>query len=393
MEQLLNIILTLVAFFVLISLLVFVHELGHFLAAKFFKVYVREFAIGFGKTIWSKQWRGTKYAIRLIPLGGFVELEGEVASSDNANAFRNKRTYQKIIILMAGVVMNIIFATLMFAIFLPSNGYKFNLPAITDYQFSNTKDSIKAFPVTVVSVVEDGQSFGQLFVGDTIIGVNGTRFQSYSAFQQLLKDNQEKTVKFEFIGLDSFETSQKDIKVGKADENGAILNVGLNYDRTQPYPIYLLRFNENVTSAASLTADTSFYLLKSLGGLLGNAFKSGDYTEVAQSVGGLPKLADNVGQVVEFRAFEILIPLAALISISLAIFNVLPFPALDGGQAAVVILETLMRRKIPDNILAVINTVGFFTLIGLAIVVNFKDVIQLGWLNSVGEFFRNILGR
>jgi len=393
MEQLVNIIITLVAFFVLISLLVFVHELGHFLAAKFFKVYVREFAIGFGKTVWSKQWRGTKYAVRLVPLGGFVELEGEVSTTDNPNAFRNKRAYQKIIILMAGVFMNIAFASILFAIFLPTNGYKFNLPAIADYQFSNTKSSVKAFPITVITVAEDGQSKGQLFSGDTIIGIDGKRFLSYSEFQQELKGVQDKTVKFEFVSLDTFETSERDIKVGKADDKGAILNVSLNYDRTQPYPIYLIRFNENITSAVSLTGDTSFYLLKSLGGLLGNAFRTGDYTEVAQSVGGLPKLADNVGQVVEFKAYDILIPLAALISISLAIFNVLPFPALDGGQAAVVVIETITRRKIADRTLSIINTVGFFVLIGLAIVVNFKDVIQLGWLNSIGDFFKNILGR
>ncbi|MEO6729350.1 MAG: site-2 protease family protein [Candidatus Dojkabacteria bacterium] len=393
MDQLINLIITLLAFFVLISLLVFVHELGHFLAAKYFKVYVREFAIGFGKTIWSKQWRGTKYALRLVPLGGFVELEGEVSANEGPNAFRNKRAYQKIIILMAGVFMNIVFATIAFAIFLPTNGYKFNLPAIADYSFSNTKAALKVFPVTVITVDDKGQSVGQLSSGDTIIGVDGKRFQSYPAFQQALKDVQEKTVKFEFVDLDTFETSERDIKVGKADDKGAILNVSLNFDRSQPYPIYLLRFNENVTSAASLTGDTSIYLLKSLGGLLGNAFKTGDYTEVAQSVGGLPKLADNVGQVVEYRAYEILIPLAALISISLAIFNILPFPALDGGQAAVVLFETLTRRKVSDRVLGIINTVGFFTLIGLAIVVNFKDVIQLGWLNSIGDFFKNILGR
>ncbi|MFS8131281.1 MAG: M50 family metallopeptidase [Candidatus Dojkabacteria bacterium] len=393
MEQLLNIVITIIAFFVLISLLVFVHELGHFLAAKFFKVYVREFAIGFGKTIWSKQWGDTKYAIRLIPLGGFVELEGEVSTSNNPNAFRNKRAYQKIIILMAGVFMNFIFAIFLFALFLPGNGYKFNLPAITDYSFNNTKSSIKVFPISVITVDDNGQSAGQLFHGDTIIAINGDRFQSYPKFQEDLKDNQGKTVTFEFVDLDTFETSERDIKVGTANDKGAILNVSLNYDRSQPYPIYLIRFNENVTSAASLTTDTTFYLLKSLGGLFGNAFKTGDYTEVAQSVGGLPKLADNVSQVVEFRAFDVLLPLAALISISLGIFNIIPFPALDGGQAAVVVVETLTRRKIPDNILGTINTVGFFTLIGLAIVVNFKDVVQLGWLNSIGDFFRNILGR
>ncbi len=393
MEQLVNIVVTLVAFFVLISLLVFVHELGHFLTAKYFKVYVREFAIGFGKTIWSKQWRGTKYAVRLIPLGGFVELEGEVSAKDLPNAFRNKRAYQKILILIAGVLMNFVFAMILFGIFLPGNGYKFNLPAITDYSFNNTKSAVKAFPITVITVDDKGQSAGQLNPQDTMIGIDGKRFQSYPEFQQDLKDVQGKTVKFEFVNLDTFETSERDIKVGSADVNGAILNVSLNYDRSQPYPIYLIRYNENVTSAVSLTTDTSFYLLKSLGSLFGNAFRTGDYTEVAQNVGGLPKLADNVSQVVEFRAFDVLLPLAALISISLGIFNILPFPALDGGQAAVVVLETVTRRKISDRALGIINTVGFFTLIGLAIVVNFKDVIQLGWLNTIGTFFQNILGR
>ncbi|MEP7103512.1 MAG: M50 family metallopeptidase [Candidatus Dojkabacteria bacterium] len=393
MTDVVNWIVTIIAFFFIISLLVFVHELGHFLTAKFFGVYVREFAIGFGKTIWSKKWKNTIYAIRLVPLGGFVELEGEVSSKEGPNAFRNKPAYQKILILVAGVAMNLIFATLLFALFLPGNGYRFSLPAVTDYNFSNTQEAVKAFPITVVSVNPDGPSAGQLNEGEVIIGIDGTRVVSYSNFQQILKDSQEKTVQFEFINMDTYKTTTRDIRVGKANDKGAILDVGLNFDRTLPYPVYLLNYNNNITAAASLTTDTSFFLFKSLGSLFGNAFQSGNYSEVAQSVGGLPTLANNVGQVVEVREFTFLIPLAALISISLAIFNILPFPALDGGQAFVVLLESLTRRKVPDSILSKINTFGFLFLIGLAILVNLKDVIQLGWLNNIGNFFKSIVGR
>lgn len=403
MESVITTIISIVAFFFIISLLVFVHELGHFLTAKFFGVYVREFAIGFGKTVWSKQWRGTKYALRLIPLGGFVELEGEVSTTKGENAFRNKsfskrefrnkRAYQKVLVLAAGVIMNILFAIVLFAIFLPGNGYKFSLPAITEYNFNNVEESVKAFPITVVSVNPDGPSAGQLSQGDVIIGIDGKRVNSYPNFQEILKENQEETVKFEFLDFETFKTTSRDIKISKANDKGAILDVGLNFDKTLPYPVYLLRLNNNVSSAATLTFDTSFYLLKSLGSLLGNAFQSGNYTEVAQSVGGLPSLANNVNQVVEVKEFTFLLALGALISISLAIFNILPFPALDGGQIAVVLIESITRKKVPDEILGRINTFGFLFLIGIAILVNFKDIVQLGWLNNVGNFFKSILGR
>lgn len=392
MESLINGILTILLLLLTLSIIVLVHELGHFLSAKLFKVTVKEFAIGFGRILYSKKYNGTLYAFRAIPLGGFVELEGEQAV-EGPNSFRNKHPLVKVIILGAGVVMNLILATVLFAIFLGNNGHRFTIPAVTDYEFHNTSNVIKAFPITIVSVDPEGNSKDQLFEGDTMIGIGGTRFSSFSEFQEKLKSVQDSEQDFEFINISDFTTNTRTIRVGKANEQGQILNAGLNFDQQSGYSAYFIQYNNNITAGVSITYDLSIYQLKAIGSLLSNAFATGNYTEVSKNVGGLPAISNQVGSVVEFRAFEILIPLAGLISISLAIFNILPFPALDGGQIAIVLAETVTRKKVPDSILSKINLFGFVFLIGLAIVINLKDVIQLGWVENIGNFFKNILGR
>ena len=140
----LQVLFTILSTLLLLTILVFIHELGHFLAAKLFKANVKEFAIGFGKRIVSKKYKGTIYSIRILPLGGFVDLEGEV-DSNTTNSFRNKRAYQKIIILAAGVFMNVIFAFFALGLFLSSNSYKFTIPSLTNYSFSNTSNQLELY--------------------------------------------------------------------------------------------------------------------------------------------------------------------------------------------------------------------------------------------------------
>lgn len=385
--------LTIVSTLLLITVLVFVHELGHFLAAKFFKVDVKEFAVGFGKRLISKKYRGTIYSIRMLPLGGFVDLEGET-DSQAPHSFRNIRSYQKIIILSAGVIMNLILATVAMTIFLSNNNYQFTIPSLTEYNFHNTSSVVKAYPLFVSSVDENGNSAGQLATEDIIIGINNARFNSYSEFQNLVKDNQGKEVSFEFLNLDNLATNSRNIKVGFANEDGAILNVSLvelnRSSATVAYPAYYLNYPKNITSGLFLTADLTLYIPKSLGGIISNSFRSGNFTELGNSVGSPLQIIDNSNQIVEAGVFEAFIPLAGLLSISLAIFNILPFPALDGGQIVVVIAERIFKRRVPDHILEKINLFGIIFLLSLSGLLIFKDFIQLNVLDKFSELFKNI---
>lgn len=389
----LQVLFTILSTLLLLTILVFIHELGHFLAAKLFKANVKEFAIGFGKRIVSKKYKGTIYSIRILPLGGFVDLEGEV-DSNTTNSFRNKRAYQKIIILAAGVFMNVIFAFFALGLFLSSNSYKFTIPSLTNYSFSNTSNQLELYPLFISSVDEDGNSNGQLEVGEVIVSIDGNFFKSYGEFTKLIDERQNMSSKFGFFDLESFEISEKEVLIGEKDEKGAILNVGLfelNRNGSTSYPAYYLQYNESLFAGVSLTTDLLAYIPLSLGSIISESFQSGNFTELGNSVGSPLQIIDNSNQIIEAGVFEAFIPLSGLLSISLAIFNILPFPALDGGQIVVVLIEKLIRRKIPDHVLEKINLGGFIILISFAVLMIFKDFIQLNVISKIGDLINSII--
>jgi regulator of sigma E protease len=383
-----NIILTIFFFFLIISLLVFVHELGHFAAAKISKIHVKEFAIGFGKVIFQRFYKGTYYSIRLFPLGGFVELEGENENT-GPNSFRNKPFLVKFFVLIAGVVVNFVFAALLLSAFLASSGYKFALPNLSNYSFNGTYDQQSLLPITVSGILENSRSANQIFEGESIVGINSNRFESFEQFSNILEDSQNTIASFEFINFQTYETYFRDVRLGEKNENGAILDLSLIPESKT----YFLKYNQNITSGFSMSYDISIYQLNILGGLIANSFSSGNFSELSKSVGGLPAVTNQINQAVEYEAVGYLIPLTAFISLSLAIFNILPFPALDGGQIVINFIESVSRRRIPDKILSRINLSGFIFLIILSVLINLKDLFQLGWVRSIIDIFSSSLGR
>lgn len=386
-------ILTILIFALIITILVSIHEFGHFAAAKLSGVAVQEFAIGFGPTIFKKHFRGTDYKFNIFPLGGYVQLEGETDAS-NPNAFRNTRLRVKAFVLMAGIVMNLILAIFLLQIYLSNNGYRFAIPKLVDYQFTNTQFQQSFYPLIVSFVDPEGPSVGKFEENEAIIAANGIEFGSMNEFLQILKDNQNKEIEFQFIDFQSFEISKRNVMLGSADENGSILKVGLvPYDSQSGKKTYFLKYNEGLGAGSSMTYDAFIYQFKALGGIFSNAFSTGNYQEVSNSVGGLPAIGNQVGQLVEFQAYDVLIPLTALFSVNLAMFNILPFPALDGGQLLFAIIEKLRRKKFSDQFLNRVNFAGFVLLMSLGLLVTLKDIIQLNWIGNIVEGVKNILGR
>lgn len=390
-----DILLTIFFFILIIGVLVLVHELGHFIAAKLGGVEVKEFAIGFGKTLYSKTFKGTKYCINIFPLGGYVNLEGETETNAGPNAFRNKKFRIKLFVLVAGVTMNILLASLLFSVYLASNGYKFSIfPKLSEYNFSGTESQNAYFPLKVVEVDELGVSAGILTPGDIIVSINGNNFSSFAQFREGLKENLNKTVTLGLLNFDTYAVSTIDVPLKEESENGGILNVTFSSENVSiDRSIYFLKYPSNILSGISLTYDSVFYQINALGKIISDSINSGNFQELSNTVGGLPAVTNQIGQIVQFRVWEILIPLTALISVSLAVVNILPFPALDGGQILVFGIEKIRGKKIPDKILGRINLIGFGLLIFLAIIINIKDVIQLDWIGGLLNFIKNIFGR
>jgi regulator of sigma E protease len=460
----------------IIGFLVFIHELGHFVAARLVGVKVKEFSIGFGKSLVQKKRKETIYKIGMIPLGGYVQLEGEDCNI-GPGSFRAQPYFSKLFILVAGVLMNFLVAIILFTVSLFSTEYKFVIPKFTDFQFTHTKDVVDAYPVTLADISPNSVLSEYIDAKEiTLISINNDRFDNYQEFENAFNENIGKVVDVEILNLDTFEVITKSLMLARAEDSDVIPIFIVNIYETSPvkdllqegdqilaingilprsidefnkiiaenegklvslevlrnkesvkiefqpvlqdkiknsegqevrvylkallgqykygYSViydtqsnrsaYFIQYKRDFFSGLFLTYDLSRYQFVALSNILSNAKKTGDFTEVSQSFGGVAQVGDQVSQVVELRAFSFLLPLTALISLALATFNIIPFPALDGGQVMVITVESLIRKPIPDRILSYFNNLGFIILIILGILITVKDFVQLGWFSAIG---------
>lgn len=373
----------------LIGILVFIHELGHFLAAKFVGIQVNEFALGFGKNLWQKDYKGTKYKLNLIPLGGYVNLEGEDGSgSDLSISYAHKPYWAKAIVLLGGIFMNIVLAFAIYAVYLPFSNYQVTFPAITNYEFVGA-DARETNGVLISSVLDSSDFKEELHIGDVIVVANGMTITNSESWQAFLEDNKGKEISLTI--QDSFGTSERVEKITLPSErkpDGTLLGIGFS-----SFQLYIVDYPNNIVSAVSHSWNIFAYQGKVLAERVGESISQRNAGIVGEQIGSLVAVGAVVEEYVSAGRIEQILNLTALVSLSLAFFNLLPLPALDGGHLFVITVEAITRRKISPKFMGVVNQIGFILLLGLGIVVIFKDVIQfdvLGRLiNLVGSIFGN----
>jgi len=321
------------------GVLIIVHELGHFTLAKLNGVRVEEFSIGMGPKIFSKQGKETKYSLALFPIGGYVKMMGEEESVSDERSFSSKSPLRRISIIIAGVIMNYVLAIVIFTTIIYNFGYTNPIP-------------------TAVTPSSPASEAG-LLAGDKLLKVNGMR-----AFSS---DNISAGVALSYgnpINI-SFERNgeKRDITVTpRKNEEGQLL-IGLTFTKVQN-PGIVESFNQSFNKTASLVSQT-FKGLEMI--FTGKANLKTDVggpitiikMSAATAESGIWSLANFVG----------------FLSVNLAVFNLLPFPALDGGWCVILLIELITRRKVPDKIVGVLNYVGFAALIGLMILVTVKDIL------------------
>lgn len=367
-------------FLIVLGALIFVHELGHFLVAKATKMRVDEFALGFPPRLWSKKVGETEYSINALPLGGYVRIFGENPDDDSAGAegsFTSKNRCSQALVLVAGVVFNVLFAwmllwgALMMGFIAPSN--------LTGIDESSIERNvyITGFASEEAPAYEAGLKLRDEVVGLAAGCAEGAEplcsdvlapVDSPDAFIDFVERNQENGIYISYLrGEEAGITSEIVAQEGIFDDKKAI---GVAVEE--------LVFVKSgfITAGKQSFYLTGYFIRETFVGLwtlIADAFRGEGSLE---GVSGPVGIVGIVGGAAEI-GFSYLITLAAVISINLAVINIFPIPALDGGRLVFVAIESIIRKPIPFKFQVWANTIGFIALMLLMLVLTVFDVGKL----------------
>ena len=345
-----------------LGLVIFVHELGHFAAAKRLGVRVDEFAVGFPPRVFSKMWRGTRYSLNLIPFGGYVSIFGENPNDENTNpsakdSFQAKPKWAQIVILLAGVFMNVVFAWLLYVA-------AFSIGVITAVP-SLDEDGAR---VAVVSVVPDSPAARAGFaVGDSFLAVSGEAVDGVDDVKRLVNATDAATITIDVI-RGSGEEGSVDVAPATSESGDRAIGVGLSVVVNRAMPLHIAMKEATLETWYQTKAIVVGTLSLVGDALVGKA----DTAMVSGPVG----IAGMVGDAAEFGLSQLLM-FTAFISLNLAVLNALPFPALDGGRVLFILVEAIIRRPIPQKFQNYANAIGFLLLMTLILVLTVRDIARL----------------
>ena len=370
--------MTIILFLVVLAILIFVHELGHFWVAKKSGIRVDEFAIGFPPKIFGWVRGETKYVLNLIPFGGYVKIFGEnpdpsdealiragdSSTGDNKRSFAFAPKWKQISVLLAGIGMNIIFAWILISI-----SFMFGSLIPVGEGASGYSKYIKDSSVILTGIAPDSAAEkAGLKTGDkilTVSSITGVNLNTVKIRELIEWSTKPVSVTFERNGVanDILITPTMSTSTGEKKVIGIYMeNVGV----VKLNPV--MAFYEG----AKLTVITFGQVAAGLGNFIWQAVRGhGDFSQVSGPVG----IVGMVGDAASF-GFAYLLGFVAFISLNLAVINLIPFPALDGGRVLFVIIEAITRRQIKPVVANTVNTVGFFILISLMLIITYRDIMK-----------------
>lgn len=375
---------------IILVLLVVIHELGHGIAARRNGVVVEEFGIGFPPRAWGKKikqsvlGKNVLYSVNWLPLGGFVKLQGEHDAAEKPGDYGAATYWQKTKILLAGVVMNWIAAIVLFTVLA-----LVGLPKILPNQFSVSGDTqLVTKPLTIVAVESDSpaQKAG-LQSGDEVLLLNNTDVQSPEELSSATERNKGKTITITYSRNGQENSTAVTLRDENSDKKG-YLGVGTNQQLSEIRATWSAPIVGAVTTV-QLTGETFAALGKvvaSLGEGIGSRFtadkaarESGDeaLAYASNSVSGPVGILGVIFPQMQQAGIKPLLLLTAIISLSLAVMNVLPIPALDGGRWFTMTAFKLLKKPLTKEREEKIQTVGFVALMGLIVLVTIADVGKL----------------
>lgn len=381
MTQIFFMLTTLIIFLVVLSVLVLVHELGHFLTARKFGIRGEEFGLGFpprflgvykdnngkwkfvhgSKEIDPATYPGTIYSLNYFPLGGFVKIKGENGENGDADSFANKPIWQRAIVLSAGVSMNLVLAAVLFSICLM-------IGTVQSLENIDPSATVTDRRLSIVEVQKNSPAEKSgIKAGDALLSINKQAFDNYGDLKKFTNSNAGKVLTYEVRRGTAIQEFELTPGVNPDNKDEAIAGIGVAEIGKVKYPWYMAPWQ-----GIKQTAFATWAILLAFGGLIKGIFiGQGVSADVAGPVG----IAALTGQVARM-GFVYLMQFTALLSINLAIINILPIPALDGGRLLFIAIEKLKGRPVKHELETITHTIGMALLMLLIIVVTFKDILK-----------------
>ena len=345
----------LILLILILGILIFVHEFGHFIVAKKTGVYVEEFALGMGPILFKFKRKNdpTLYSLRLFPIGGFCAMAGEVVEEEDKKLKKekymcNKKPYQKILILVAGVTMNFITALILFT--------------LQGIIWGSTEQISKVGVVTPDSPIEASG----IVVGDKIVSINGVKTNTWDKIQVAITLEDEDNI-YDFV------VKKEDGTVKKYEVKPTI------EEDKEGNKTYLFGFGADTSISHGILdsikyAFVKFYsVISSMGLIIMKLFSGALSLKSLSGPVGMYTVVDTASK----YGLENLIYLTAYLSVNLGFINILPFPAFDGGRVLFVIIEKIKGSPINPKIENIFHTIGFILLMILMLVITYQDILRL----------------
>jgi len=369
------IIFTIIIGALILTMLVTIHELGHFIVAKLFKVKVEEFGIGFPPRLWGRKKGETIYSINAIPAGGFVKLLGEDATEmqidkaldgpDKSRYFQAKPPWVRSSIIVAGVIMNLLLAFVLFTALLASNNFRADVPLgipssgqtlDLNFPFGEQENKI----LILFAQPETPAEKAGLKSLDEVTSANGQTFSNIDDFQDFIQKQAGNEISFEVYNILDREsrTVVATPRVDPPEDEGA-LGIFLDTAATIRYQ----SLPEKIFVGPIHSVNMIYYQANAIGSLISQSFKEGTAQPVAENVRGPLGIVAIVSSFIGAtgtRGIYALVETVALLSLILAVINILPIPALDGGRLFFSVFEGVTRIKVNPNFERWVNTIGFF---------------------------------
>jgi regulator of sigma E protease len=383
-----------IAFILSLGLLVFIHELGHFAMAKLYGVYVKEFSIGFGPTIIKFKRGETQYSLRLFPFGGYVAMHGEEASSSDkeipfSRSLLGISKPKRAVVMSAGIILNLLLAFILF--FVANIGF-------TQRQVTNQL-TIQENSIAFTSGIQTNEILDfELLESNEIDAITNEdityniHYQGFTSFDNSLLDiiefrrielgvtevyqpnSLDDTITFSLPILTRIENSESflerevalTLSTIEVDSQFTLLDPGIEF--------FVKETNYNLPEALTKTTQDWWGGVTLISQTIIGLFSGQNYDQV----GGIVAIYSTTSSVLSNLGLGFYIYIWALISVNLAIFNLLPFPGLDGWHLMIISIEGLTKKEIPPTVKNTISMIGFIILMGLMILLLFRDLISLG---------------
>ncbi|WP_129597005.1 RIP metalloprotease RseP [Anaerophilus nitritogenes] len=323
---------------VVFGVLVVFHEFGHFSVAKLVGIKVHEFAIGMGPRILKKRGQETEYSIRILPLGGYVKMEGEDEKSNDERSFNNKPLWARISVILAGPLMNFFLAVILFSTIFYMIG----------------------FPTTTIQRVMDDSPAQRAGIqaGYQILSINEKEMKSWEEVQKTIQDHKGSSI---------------DMKISREGHEKSVSIIPQIDEKTKKGAIGIVPTAEK-SFLLSIKAgwNRMFFVIQEMIGFFGQLFKG---KVSSQDMVGPVGIIYLVGEAAKTNIYNVL-HLAALISVNLGVVNLLPIPALDGGRIVFLLVEGIVGRPLNPEKEGFIHFTAFVLLMGLMVFMIYKDIMR-----------------